>query len=103
MSKSLYKQPKDMMIDNIIAALPSGSGFDCNWEHIKTQRPNKDNISFEVFETYYHNMNDGGYYDGYTNASDGRLRGNEIDPHQRQEPEDGDHSDDGIDCKRRRA
>jgi len=48
-------------IDNILEALPSGSGFDCDWEHIKTQR-NK----LEVFETYFHNMNENGYYNGFT-------------------------------------
>ena len=41
--------------------LPSGSGFDCSWEHIKTCLNGT-----EIFQSYYHNMNDVGYYDGYT-------------------------------------
>ena len=41
--------------------LPSGSGFDCNWEWVKTQKNGA-----EVFETFYHNMNEHGYYDGFT-------------------------------------
>jgi hypothetical protein len=41
--------------------LPSGSGFNCKWDHIKTQKNGS-----QVFETYYHNMNEHGYYDGFT-------------------------------------
>jgi hypothetical protein len=43
------------------AVLPYGSGFDCRWEYIKTQKNGS-----RVFETYFHNMNECGYYDGYT-------------------------------------
>jgi len=41
--------------------LPSGSGFNCDWDFIKQQKNNT-----LVFETYYHNMDEDGYYDGYT-------------------------------------
>ena len=41
--------------------LPSGSGFDCNWEFIKECKNGT-----VIFETYYHNMSEHGYYDGYT-------------------------------------
>ena len=41
--------------------LPSGSGFDCKWCFVKRQK----NGSM-VFETHFHNMNENGYYDGFT-------------------------------------
>jgi len=51
----------DKYINRILEILPSGSGFNCSWQHIKTQQN-----SVEVFETDFHNMNNNGYYDGYT-------------------------------------
>lgn len=44
--------------DNI---LPSGSGFNSNWEYIKEQKNGS-----QVFETYFSNMNENGCYEGYT-------------------------------------
>lgn len=55
-----------MKISEFIALLPSGSGFNCNWEHIK-----KCKNGTHIFETYYHNMDEHGYYDGHTKV---RLR-----------------------------
>jgi len=48
-------------IESILNELPSGSGFDCEWDHLKTQKN-----GLELFETYFHNMNNDGYYDGFT-------------------------------------
>jgi len=48
----------DDFCDNV---LPSGSGFNCKWEWFKTQKNGS-----EVFESFFHNMNENGYYDGYT-------------------------------------
>ena len=48
-------------IDKILNVLPQGSGFDCKWEHLRTQKNGT-----EVFETFFHNMNEDGFYDGFT-------------------------------------
>ncbi len=48
-------------IERFVESLPSGAGFDCEWEHKETLRNGK-----EIFETHFHNMNDNGYYDGFT-------------------------------------
>jgi len=50
-----------MTLDEFIKYLPSGSGFNCEWEFVKKQK----NGSL-IFETFFHNMNNDGYYDGYT-------------------------------------
>jgi hypothetical protein len=51
-----------MAVDKFCSeVLPQGSGFDCKWEWIKDQKNGS-----RVFETFYHNMNEHGYYDGYT-------------------------------------
>jgi hypothetical protein len=50
-------------IENIIKEqLPSGGGFD-NGTQIDLNRSNGERL---VFTTAYHHMNDGGYYDGWT-------------------------------------
>lgn len=48
-------------IDEIIDSLPSGSGFDHGTELDDSSTPER-----IVFNTAYHHMNDGGYYDGWT-------------------------------------
>ena len=56
-----YTLGDKMTRDEFTKYLPHGSGFDCGWQHIKTQKNGS-----EVFESHYHNMNQNGYYDGYT-------------------------------------
>ena len=51
----------DWQVEAIIEKLPSGSGFDASWEHLKTQ-----GNGFHVFLGHYHNLTEHGYYDGWT-------------------------------------
>lgn len=51
-----------MNIDQFITDhLPSGSGFNFKWEFIEECKNGT-----VIFETYYHNMNADGYYEGFT-------------------------------------
>jgi len=48
-------------IDDLMKTLPSGSGFDCVWEDKGRLKNGK-----QIIETYFHNLNENGFYDGYT-------------------------------------
>lgn len=50
------------LIERLSEALPSGSGFD-NGTSIDLGASTSEKL---VFHTSYHHMNDGGYYDGWT-------------------------------------
>jgi hypothetical protein len=50
-----------MTVEEFMSYLPHGSGFDCDWEHIRSCKNGT-----QVFVTYFHNMNMHGYYDGFT-------------------------------------
>lgn len=53
---------KEKRIEEILKALPQGSGFNSNWGYKEYKNGNVD------FQTLYHNMNDNGMYDGFTSV-----------------------------------
>ena len=56
-----FTEDQEKTADQIIEKLPSGSGFDAKWELNQIYKNGK----YE-FISYYHNMNEHGYYDGWT-------------------------------------
>ncbi len=53
---------KEITIDQLLESLPYGSGFDAKWNHDHTFKNGK-----LLITSGYHNMNEHGYYDGWTN------------------------------------
>lgn len=49
----------EKLIDDLIENLPHGSGIDCDYSWTKSN-------GALVLHNSFHNMNDGGYYDGYS-------------------------------------
>jgi len=47
------------LIDDLIEKMPSGSGIDCDYSWTKSNGK-------LILHNSFHNMNDGGYYDGYS-------------------------------------
>jgi len=49
----------EQVIDDLIEKMPSGSGIDCDYSWTKSNGK-------LILHNSFHNMNDGGYYDGYS-------------------------------------
>ena len=59
------KRHKDRILAIVKEHMPSGSGFDSGTS-FDFDKSKADKM---VFNTYFHHMNDGGYYDGWTEHS----------------------------------
>lgn len=58
------KESNGSVVDKILNALPSGSGFDKKWRYDRTTKS-----GWFIFDGGFHNMNSDGYYDGWTDLT----------------------------------